>query len=60
MDCLGYSRKLCNHRYAVALFVAAYHFYKVHSTLGCAPAVGLKLTNGTWTIERLIEEATKF
>ena len=56
---LGYSRKLCNHRYAIALFAAAYNFCKVHSTLGCTPAVGLKLTNEAWTIERLIEEATK-
>ena len=56
---LGYSRKLENHRYAVALFVVAYNFCKVHSTLGCTPAVGLKLATETWTIERLIEEATK-
>jgi hypothetical protein len=56
---IGYSRKLCNHRYAIALFVAAYNFCKVHSTLGCTPAVGVKLTNEAWTIERLIEEATK-
>lgn len=56
---LGYSRKLCNHRYAIALFAATYNFCKVHSTLGCTPAVGLKLTSETWTIERLIEEAAK-
>ena len=56
---LGYSRKLCNHRYAIALFAAAYNFCKVHSTLGCTPAVGIKLTTETWTIDRLIEEATK-
>lgn len=56
---LGYSRKLGNHRHAVALFVAAYNFCKVHSTLGCTPAVGSKLASETWTIERLLEEATK-
>lgn len=56
---LGYSRKLSNHRYAIALFVAAYNFTKVHNTLGCTPAQGLKLTNETWTIEKLIEEASK-
>jgi hypothetical protein len=55
---LGYSRKLSNHRYAIALFAAAYYFCKVHTTLGCTPAVGLKLATETWTIERLIEEAT--
>jgi transposase-like protein/IS1 family transposase len=52
---LGYSRKLCNHRNAISLFVAAYNFCKVHSTLGCTPAVGLKLAAETWTIEKLIE-----
>ncbi len=56
---LGYSRKFSNHRHAISLFVAAYNFCKVHNTLGCTPAVGLKLATETWTIERLIEEATK-
>ncbi len=56
---LGYSKKLSNHRYAVSLFVAVYNFCKVHSTLGCTPAVGLKLATEAWTVERLIEEATK-
>jgi IS1 family transposase len=54
---LGWSRKLENHRHSIALFVAAYNFCKVHSTLGCTPAVGAKLTDHTWTIEELIKEA---
>jgi IS1 family transposase len=57
--CPGWSRKLSNHRYAIALFCTAYNFCKVHTTLGCTPAVGLKLAAETWTIERLIEEITK-
>lgn len=57
-DVRTYSRKLSNHRYAIALFTAAYNFCKVHTTLGCTPAVGLKLATETWTIERLIEEIT--
>jgi hypothetical protein len=55
---LGYSKKLCNHRHAISLFVAAYNFCKVHSTLGCTPAVALKLATETWTIEKLIAEST--
>jgi len=55
---LGWSRKLDNHKAAVAPFVAAHNFCKVHSTLGCTPAVGAKLATETWTLERLIEEAT--
>jgi hypothetical protein len=57
---LGYSRKLSNHRYAIALFVTAYNFCKVHDALGCTPAAGLKLANGTWTIGKMLEEATRF
>jgi len=38
--CLGWSRKLENHRHAVAIFLAAHNFVKRHSTLGCTPAVG--------------------
>jgi hypothetical protein len=56
---LGYSKTIENHRHALALFVFAYNFCKVHSTLGCTPAVGLKLATETWTIEKLIEEAAK-
>ena len=56
---LCWSRKLENHKHAISLFIAAYNFCKVHSTLGCTPAVGLKLATETWTIERLIDEVTK-
>jgi hypothetical protein len=56
---LGYSKTLHNHRFAIALFVCAYNFCKVHSTTGCTPAVALKLASETWTIEKLIEEAAK-
>ena len=38
---------------------AVFNFCKVHSTLGTTPAHGAEITEGPWTIERLIEEATK-
>jgi hypothetical protein len=56
---LGWSRKLENHRAAIALFVAAYNFCKVHSTLGCTPAQGAGLSDHAWTVEELIKEATR-
>ncbi len=56
---LGWSRKPENHCHAISLFVAAHNFCKVHRTLGTTPAVASKLTTETWTIERLIDEATK-
>jgi transposase-like protein/IS1 family transposase len=55
---LGWSRKLENHRFAISLFVCAHNFCKVHSTLGCTPAVGMKLAKHTWTVEELIEKAS--
>lgn len=55
---LGYSRKLSNHRHAVSLFVCAYNFCKVHTTLGTTPAHGAKLVEKPWTIEELVKYAT--
>lgn len=58
--CLGWSRKLSNHRHSVALFVAAHNFCKKHSTLGTTPAVGAEITDHVWTVEELIDESTKY
>lgn len=52
---LGWSRKLENHRAAVALFVVHYNFCKRHSTLGTSPAVRSKLTDHIWTPQELIQ-----
>jgi len=41
----------------ISLFITANNFCKVHNTLGCTPAVGLKLATETWTIVKLIEAA---
>jgi hypothetical protein len=54
---MGWSRKLDNHRLAMNLFICAYNFCKVHSTLGCTPAMAVKIASETWTVERLIDEA---
>jgi hypothetical protein len=56
---LGWSRKLENHKAAISVFVAAYNFCKVHSTMGCTPAVASNLTDHAWTVEELIDNATK-
>lgn len=57
--CLGWSRKLSNHRYSVALFVVAYNFCKRHETLGCTPALGARLTDHNWTIEELVKKLSE-
>jgi transposase-like protein/IS1 family transposase len=56
---LGWSRKLENHCHAISLFIAAHNFCKVHSTLGTTPAVAARLASEVWTVEQLIQEATK-
>jgi hypothetical protein len=57
---LGWSRKLDNHRHTISLFIAAYNFCTAHNTLGTAPAHCAGITDRLWTIERPIEEATKY
>ena len=53
----GYSKKLANHEAAVALFVAAYNFTRVHSKLGTTPAVAMGITDHVWSIAELLDEA---
>lgn len=56
---LGWSRKLANHRAAVALFVVAHNFLKRHSSLGTSPAVRSKLTDHVWTPPELIQRLSE-
>jgi IS1 family transposase len=58
--CPGWSRKLANHRHAVAIFVATYNFVKHHSTLGTTPAVGHGLTDHVWTVEELFKTVCEY
>jgi IS1 family transposase len=55
---LGWSRKLDNHQHAVALFVCAHNFVRIHSTLGTTPAVGAGVADKPWTPEELIKRAS--
>jgi len=53
----GYSKKIENHRAAVALFVAHYNLCRVHETLRMTPAMALGLTDRPWSIAELIQVA---
>ena len=54
---LGYSKKIMNLRFAVALFVAHHNFCRKHSSLdGKTPAMAAKLTDHQWTIEELLTD----
>jgi hypothetical protein len=51
---IGYSKKLENHKLAVALFVAHFNFCRVHSAHKQTPAMAAKLTDHVWTVEELL------
>jgi hypothetical protein len=54
----AHSKKWENHEAALALFFAYYNFCRVHSTIGCTPAVKSGLATETWSVKRLIEEVS--
>ncbi|MGH9345310.1 MAG: hypothetical protein ACRD19_16310 [Terriglobia bacterium] len=53
----GFSKKLQNHRAAVALWIAFYNLCRVHESLRCTPAMALGVTDHIWTIAELVEAA---
>lgn len=52
---LGYSKKIENHRHAVALFVAHFNFCRVHSSIKATPAMAAGLADHVWTVEELLK-----
>lgn len=53
---LGYSKKLENHRHAVALFTAHFNFCRVHSAHKQTPAQAAGLTDRVWTVGKLLSK----
>lgn len=53
----GFSKKIENHRAAVALHVAWYNFCRVHETLRCTPAMALGVTDHIWSVGELVDAA---
>ena len=54
----AHSKKWENHEAAMALFMAYYNFCRVHGTIKMTPAQKSGLTAETWSLQRLLEEAT--
>jgi IS1 family transposase len=50
----GFSKKIDNHRHAVALYFFYYNFCRVHQTLRVTPAMEAGLTSHVWSIEEMI------
>lgn len=53
----GFSKKLRNHKAAVALYVAHYNLCRVHETLRITPAMALGVTDHIWDIGELVDAA---
>jgi IS1 family transposase len=53
----GFSKKLENHRAAIALWVALYNLCRVHETLRYTPAMALGVADHVWSIGELVRAA---
>ena len=52
---IGYSKKLENLRYAVAMFICHFNFCRKHGAHSKTPAVAAGLTDHAWTIEEILK-----
>lgn len=50
----GFSKKVENHSYAVALHFVHYNFVRIHKTLRVTPAMQAGLTDHVWSIEEIV------
>ena len=50
----GFSKKVENHAYAVALYFMHYNFVRIHQTLRCTPAMEAGVTNHLWSVEEMV------
>jgi transposase-like protein/IS1 family transposase len=51
---INFSKKVANHRHAVAIFAATFNFCRVHKTLKQTPAMVAGLTDHVWTVAELL------
>jgi hypothetical protein len=50
----GFSKKLENHAYAIALHFAYYNFVRIHQTLRMTPAMAAGVTDRLWEMADLV------
>ena len=49
----GFSKKVENHAYAVALHYMFYNFAKIHKTLRVTPAMQAGISDHVWSLEEI-------
>jgi hypothetical protein len=52
----GFSKKIENHAYAVAIHYMHYNFCRIHKTLRVTPAMEAGVTDHVWTIEDMLDK----
>jgi hypothetical protein len=50
----GFSKKVENHRAAIALHFAWYNFCRKHQTIKTTPAIAAGITDHVWSLEELL------
>jgi hypothetical protein len=50
----GFSKKLENHRHAIALYFMYYNFCRIHQTLRVTPAMEAGISDHVWSLEELV------
>lgn len=50
----GFSKKIENHAYAVALHMMYYNFVKMHKTLRCSPAMAAGIETRLWEVSDIV------
>ena len=50
----GFSKKVENHAYAVAMHMMYYNFVRLHSTLRMSPAMAAGVSNRLWEIGEIV------
>ena len=55
----GFSKKVENHKAAVALHFARYNFVRVHRTLRVTPAMEARVSDRLWSLDELVERTSK-
>lgn len=56
----GFSKKLQNHCYALALHYVYYNFVRIHKSLKVTPAMEAGIANDTWDVEDIIRLIAKY
>ena len=54
----GFSKKVENHRAAVALHFAHYNLVRLHKTIRCTPAMAAGVSDRLWSVEELVERTS--